>query len=161
MKNIVFVCSGNTCRSPLAQGIAGAALNAGSSQEWTVSSAGTGTADGMPASEHSIEIARRQGIDISGHRSRMLNEAIVEEADLIVAMGAKHRATVGMIDGDALDYTYVLTEFCEDLDGDVPDPIGGDADLYERTYQMIERCVTAMAEKLAGGWRPAGLEGKD
>jgi protein-tyrosine phosphatase len=156
LKNILFVCSGNTCRSPLAEGIARAALKTRSPQEWAVSSAGTGTTDGLPASEHSIEIARRQGIDIAGHRSRLLDAAMVEEADLIVTMGARHRSTVGMIDGDALDYTVLITEFGDDFEGDVPDPIGGDEHTYAHTYEMIERCVDTMIEKLANGWEPTG-----
>jgi protein-tyrosine phosphatase len=157
LKNILFVCSGNTCRSPLAEGIARAALHARSPGKWTVSSAGTGTTDGLPASEHSIEVARRKGLDITGHRSRILDAAIVDEADLIVTMGARHRSTVGMIDGDAIDHTFVITEFCDDIDGDVPDPIGGDEDTYERIYVMIERCVNTMIENLTDGWKPSGI----
>ncbi len=88
---------------------------------------------------------------------------MAEQTDLIVAMGAKHRSDVGMIDGDVLQHTYLLTDFCEDHDGDVPDPIGADLETYERVYEMIQRCIEKMADTLDdfGGWKvPAEEETK-
>ena len=151
MKSIVFVCSGNTCRSPLAEVIARRVF----ASRWVVSSAGSSSMGGMPASEYSIEIAQHNGLDLSEHRSRLLSNAIIEGADLIVTMGATHRAAIGVIDGDALEHTFMLTEFCEEIDGDVPDPIGGDLEAYRRTYDMILRCVESMAAKLDDyeGWK--------
>ena len=161
MKNILFVCSGNTCRSPLAQAIAQRVFSSRPARGWLVSSAGSSATEGLPASEHSLEIARNHGFDLTAHRSRPLSSEMAEQTDLIVAMGAGHRSHVGMIDGDALEHTYLLTDFCEDLDGDVPDPIGGDLETYERVYEMIHRCVEGLADALDdfGGWKtPAGKE---
>lgn len=153
MKHILFVCSGNTCRSPLAEGIARSLL--AENDGFVVSSAGTSAMEGLPASTGSTEVARRHGIDIDGHRSRLLSGTLVREADLIVTMGSSHMETVGAIAPEALDYTRLLSEFSESLNGDIDDPIGGDIDTYTRTYEMIARGVEAMVATLDGfdGWK--------
>ncbi len=154
MRKILFVCSGNTCRSPLAEGIARKILSDRIRIPIDVSSAGASAFEGMPAAQHAASVAAQHGIDLSRHRSRLLNRQTVRDADLIVTMGSKHRKTVGVIDPDALSYTVHITEFCNEF-GDVPDPIGGDREEYERVYDLIERCIEAMAERLDGydGWK--------
>jgi len=154
LKKILFLCSGNTCRSPLAEGIARKILTDRVNFPVEISSAGTSAFEGMPASQHSVEVAARHGIDLDGHQSALLNRSRVRDADLIVTMGAKHRETVGVIDPEALSYTVLLTSFCGG-DGDVPDPIGGGLAEYERIYDLIDRCVDALAEGLVeyGGWK--------
>jgi len=151
LKSILFVCSGNTCRSPLAEVIAREVLGPG----WVVSSAGSAAMEGMPASEYSVEIAAKNGLDLSDHRSRPLSPSLIDESDLIVTMGVSHRAAVGIADGNALDHTFLLSDFCEEFDGDVPDPIGGDIGMYEGTYDMIRRCIESMAKRLEDfdGWK--------
>ena len=101
--------------------------------------------DGLPASEYSVEIAQQDSLDLSDHRSRHLSNAIIEGADLIITMGARHRTAVGVLDGDALDHTFMLTEFCDGLDGAVPDPMGSDLETYRHTYDTILRCIESMA----------------
>ena len=153
MKHILFVCSGNTCRSPLAEGIARSLLVDG--EPFSVSSAGTSAMEGLPASVHSTEVGRQHGIDLSGHRSRLLSGTLVREADLIVTMGRGHIETVGAIEPDALVYTRLLADFSEDLDGDIDDPIGGSIETYARTYLNLLNGVEAMLVELAGfdGWK--------
>ena len=155
MKKILFVCSGNTCRSPLAEGIAKKVLSQTVDGGLEVLSAGTSTVDGFPASEFSVEVADDNGIDISGHQSQFLSATLVREADLIVTMGRNHRETVLVIDPDAIEYTKTLTEFSADLSGDIPDPIGGSREVYSSTYSAIEHCISEMARQLPGfeGWR--------
>jgi protein-tyrosine phosphatase len=162
LKKILFVCSGNTCRSPLAEGIARKVLPDRIQTPVAVSSVGSSASEGMPASPHAVNVASLHGIDLANHRSRALDAMSVREADLIVTMGSKHRAVVGTIDPDALSYTVLMTEFCGEV-GDVPDPIGGDLPEYEKVYELIERCVDAMAEVLDGydGWKPGrGADGE-
>jgi protein-tyrosine-phosphatase len=158
LKKILFVCSGNTCRSPLAEGIARKIFPDRTRVSAEISSAGTSAFDGMPASYHAIEVASKHGVDISGHRSRLLSRTLVREADLIVTMGAKHSETVAVIEPEALDYTVVLTGFCPDRGVDVPDPIGGDTGEYERTYDLIGGCLETMAAVLDDydGWKTGG-----
>lgn len=154
MKKILFVCSGNTCRSPLAEGIARKIFTDRVKSPVTVSSAGSSAFEGMPASAEAVRVASQHGVDLSSHQSRLLNPSDIREADLIVTMGEKHRSTIGAIDPDALSYTVLLTRFCG-RNGDVPDPIGGGMDAYERAYELIYGCLDKMADGLDEfeGWK--------
>ena len=155
MKKILFVCSGNTCRSPLAEAIARNLLPARSGFEVDIASAGTSALEGSPASGFSLEVASDHGLDLSNHRARVLDRALVRGADLIVTMGVRHRDTVGALDPDALEYTYLLTNFSDHLHGEIPDPIGSGREMYERTYLAIRDCIESMAGRLAkfDGWK--------
>jgi len=123
--------------------------------EATVASAGVSAMEGMPASENSIRVARKHSLDLSAHRARLLCGELVRGADLIVTMGRRHRDAVGVIEPGALAYTRLLTDFRDDIDGDIDDPVGGGEETYERTYLTIARCVEGLVERLAGfdGWK--------
>jgi protein-tyrosine-phosphatase len=157
LKKILFVCSGNTCRSPLAEGIARKIFPDRSATSVVVSSAGSSALEGVPASAHAVEVAARQDIDLTTHQSRLLSRDVIKAADLIVTMGEKHRSTVGVIEPKALDYTVLLTEFCDERE-DVPDPIGGGIEEYESAFELIRRCVEALAARLDDydGWKKTG-----
>lgn len=155
MKKILFVCSGNTCRSPLAERIAKELLADTSIGKADISSAGSSAFDGVPASTLAVKVAEKHSIDLSDHRSRLLNRTMVREADLIIAMTEKHRGTVGVIEPSALDYTVLITDLCDDAVGDVPDPIGLSIDEYERTYQIIRKCLSQFRDNIDSfdGWK--------
>lgn len=155
LKRILFVCSGNTCRSPLAEAIARAVLPGRTGFDVDVASAGTSALDGSPASGFSLEVAHEHGLDLSLHRARALDRAMVRNADLIVTMGVRHRDMVGALDPDALEYTFLLTNFSDHWNGEVPDPIGAGRDQYVRTYLVIRECIESMAGRLArfDGWK--------
>jgi protein-tyrosine-phosphatase len=162
LKKILFVCSGNTCRSPLAEAIASQILPPRLDFEVEIASAGTSAHDGSAASPYSLDVARERGLDLSRHRSRALTPAMVRDADLIVTMGTRHREAVGAMEAEALEHTYLLTNFSDHQLGEIPDPIGGDRATYERTYLVIRECVEAMAQKLRAfdGWKPAARGGE-
>jgi protein-tyrosine-phosphatase len=154
LKKILFVCSGNTCRSPLAEGIANKVFPEGKPFKSHFSSAGSSAQDGLPASPLAIKVAKAKSLDISNHKAKLLNRTLVKEADLIVVMGSNHRDTIGIIDPSALEYTYLLTDFCEE-EGDIIDPMGMGVEMYEKTYALIEKCVGQMKEHLQrfDGWK--------
>jgi protein-tyrosine-phosphatase len=155
VKKILFVCSGNTCRSPLAEAIARKLLPDRLGGEVEVASAGTSALDGAPASENSIVVGSRHGLDLSAHRSRPVTAALLHDADLIVTMGVRHRDTIGALDPDSLDSTFLLTNFSDHHHGDIPDPIGMSVEAYERAYDVIRECVESMAARLVSfdGWK--------
>jgi protein-tyrosine phosphatase len=130
---------------------------------YQVSSAGSSAADGAPASRFSVEVAQAQGLDLSAHRSRRLDRTMVRDADLIVTMGVRHREAVGALDPGALEYTYLLTNFSDRHHGEIPDPIGGPSEVYQRTYEVIRDCVASMVAHLPrfDGWKAAARGRKE
>jgi protein-tyrosine-phosphatase len=141
MASILVVCTGNVCRSPLAEGFLRAALEGrlGASAP-AVSSAGTAGWDGSPAMAESVAAAAERGVDISGHRGRALVPDDVDEADLIVGMSAEHRDAVVRLVPEAAGRTFTLKELVRLLDA-LPgiDPTAPPADALEERLVEADR----------------------
>jgi protein-tyrosine phosphatase len=140
--NILLVCTGNTCRSPLAAAILADKLSrlpefAGAS----VQSAGTGAWDGTPASEGSYLVALERGLDLSGHRARMLTADQVRDADLILTMSDAHARRVAELGGE--QKVYPLAEYAGNPQGrrDIRDPMGGDVADYRETATLLDELL--------------------
>src|SRR5215471_15465220 len=95
MKTVLFVCTGNVCRSPMAEGIFRYAVQ--KRGDYRVISGGLGAADGQPPSPYAVQAVRELGIDISQQRSRMLTAQMVEQADYIFGMTHSHIDTVMLL----------------------------------------------------------------
>ena len=148
-KRILLVCTGNICRSPLAAALLTKALSDRDLHLVYVSSAGTGAWDGAPASEGAYLVALERGLDLSGHRARLLTRELVEESDLILTMARHHRARVDELGGDGR--VFVLGEFAgrSGDDAEVSDPFGGDLEVYRETCSELEALIVAVVERLA------------
>jgi protein-tyrosine-phosphatase len=148
VKRVVRVCTGTICRSPLAEALLQAALKERGVEGVTVSSAGTGAWDGAPASEGAYLVGLERGLDLSGHRARLLTREVVDQADLILTMARHHRARVQELGGEGR--VYVLGEYAgrSPEEGEVSDPFGGDLDVYRRTCEELEQLVVAVADRL-------------
>lgn len=147
--NVLLVCTGNTCRSPLAAALLERALAVRGVHGVSVGSAGTGAWQGAPASEGSYLVGLEHGLDLSAHRARQLTGQLASTTDLILTMSRSHRQRA--IDMGGGDRVHLLGEYAG-LDGDaadVPDPYGGELAEYRATYERLARLVDVAAERLA------------
>ncbi|MGH7531565.1 MAG: low molecular weight protein arginine phosphatase [Gemmatimonadales bacterium] len=148
IKNVLFVCTGNICRSPLAAALLERALKQRGLDEVRVSSAGTGAWDGAPASEGAYLVGLERGLDLSSHRARLLTREMVEQSDLVLTMARHHRARVDELGGEGR--VFVLGAYTgREGDAEVSDPFGGDLDVYRHTCGELEALAAAVAERLA------------
>lgn len=149
--HILLVCTGNTCRSPMAEGILNSILRDRGVDNIVVSSAGTGAMDDLPATPYAVEAARLWGIDISGHRSRELREDMIRNADLILAMAPEHVQRILNIDDRALRKTFLIRAFPSPYSPSqegVQDPIGGSLEEYNETYMELDEILRRIANKI-------------
>jgi protein-tyrosine-phosphatase len=145
---ILLVCTGNICRSPLAAALLERALAERGTAGLDVSSAGTGAWDGAPVSEGAYLVGLERGLDLSGHRARLLTRELVEQADLVLTMARHHRARVDELGGEG--HVFVLGEYAG-RDGDeaeVSDPFGGALEVYRDTYTELEALLQAAVERI-------------
>jgi len=139
MKTILFLCTGNICRSPMAEGLFRHAVQGRG--DFRVLSAGLGALDGQPPTPHSVQAMREIGIDISGQRSRALTAEMVRAADYIFGMTHSHVDTVALLYPQMAEKTFLLREFDESLEPfekDISDPIGCSYDVYVDSRNQIE-----------------------
>src|SRR2546430_1042516 len=145
MKTILFVCTGNICRSPMAEGLFRQAVKG--RNDFRVMSAGVGAVEGVPPSDHAVRALKELGIDISRQRSRMLTGESIQQADYIFGMTHSHVDAVTLLYPQAAEKTFLLREFDETLDNyeaDIGDPIGGSYEVYVSCRDQIEQGIAAM-----------------
>lgn len=146
-KTILFVCTGNTCRSPLAQALATKALTAAAVDGWTVASAGLSAQFGMPASKEACAVARDWGLDVASHRAEPLSQELLAEAELVLVMTDGHKTALTSVAPAFADKIYTIKEFVGQA-GDVSDPFGRGISFYQKTAEELRELITQVVEKI-------------
>ena len=133
---VLFVCTANQCRSPMAEYLLRDRFGRGTS--WKVMSAGLAASDGIPASEQAIEAVKERGIDMSAHRSRALTRKLADDATLIVAMTLVQKDLIQRRFPDTADKLFILKSIgAESQGGDIVDPVGMSVHTYREIRDEI------------------------
>lgn len=145
--NILFVCTGNTCRSPLAEGFARRIAKRRGLTDVTISSAGTNAWERGPASDGALLVAMEREVDLTGHRARVLTPEIVSEADLIFVMTTAHLEQVKQMGGRGK--VHLLDAYASGGESEgISDPYGGDLSAYRDTADALEGYLEKVFDRL-------------
>jgi len=149
--NVLFVCSGNTCRSPMAAGIFRTLVRPKYSE---VRSAGTVAMGGLQAAHYARQVVRDYGGSIDRHRTISLDRELVDWADLILVMEYKHYETVLEINPDAVVKTFLLREYKRRTKyTEVPDPVGRDQSAYQQSAKKMYPTLKSLAKDIEDRFR--------
>ena len=151
---ILFVCTGNTCRSPLSEAIARKIAIERGLTDVEAMSAGTSAHDETPASDGSLLVGLERNMDLGGHRAQTLNRDLVRQADLILAMGPHHLERAMALGGEGK--SHMLTAYASHAASGtaISDPFGGDLEGYRETYRELEREIRRLFDRLAAERAP-------
>ncbi len=145
MHSVLFVCTANMCRSPMAEVLFGEIVrNEGEAEDWWIDSAGVSAFDGEQATNNTRLVAGERGMDLTSHRSKLTSREVVEPFSLVLVMEERHRMMLREAFPDLSDRIYLLTEMIGGRE-DVHDPIGTDIANYRA---MADEVNTALTEGL-------------
>ena len=145
---LLFVCTGNTCRSPLAEAIARRLVEERGLHDVTVGSAGTSAWPDAPPSDGALLVAMEHGLDLGDHRARVLSPEIVADATHILTMGPHHLERAEALGGAGK--SGLLTAYGEgDMSRPISDPFGGDLEVYRATFDELTREISAVLDRVA------------
>ena len=133
---ILFVCTGNTCRSPMAEGYFRYLIEKNNINNITVMSAGTYAYNGESPSPNAVKAVGEYGVDIANHSSSALTKEMVDEADLIITMTGSHRQQIIEAESNAASKVHLLNEYSEN-GGDISDPFGGGIEIYKMCFSTM------------------------
>lgn len=149
MYNILFVCTGNTCRSCMAEGILNSIIKErGLEGRYLASSAGLYAFPGDKASENAVKAMDEMGIDIRDHYARQLNKGIIDDAYIIFAMTAGHKKAIIEKYPDFIGKVFTLKEYVDGTEGDIDDPYGGSLEIYRKCGTQLKEYIMKAMDKI-------------
>lgn len=149
--NLLVICTGNICRSPMGEGLLRDRLDKAAPGRFVVRSAGTISQDGLRASLSAVEVMKERGVDISTHRSRPVDEDLMEWADVVLTMTSDHLGDLHDRFPESTDKIFMFSSYPNgDLEGaaDIPDPMGSGIETYREVGTRIEQEVERMLPHL-------------
>lgn len=152
MNNILFICTGNTCRSPMTQYLFANVLQKQANNRLKsikLKSAGLFAQEGQPATPEAIEVMLKEGLDLTSHRSTQVDGGMIEDADLIITMTSSQKAQLTRSFPYKKDKIFTLGEMAGYEDFELFDPFGQGLPEYIKTLEQIKKMVNIITERLA------------
>jgi len=146
--NILIVCTGNTCRSPMAEGLLKSMLKSKGVEGINVESAGIAAFPGMMASNQAVRVMKEFGVDLSGHRTRQVDRKLLQGADLILTMTEGHKTALQSWEPSVWSKIHTMKEYADMEDKDISDPYGLHDEAYRKTASEIREALEKILDKL-------------
>ena len=147
MNSVLFICSANICRSPMAMGLLRSMVE-DSSDQWKIESSGVWDLEDQPAALNTQLVLEERGIDLNDHASRTVTGTILSEFNLVLVMEDNHKEVLKLAFPEYTNHIYMLSEMVGEI-FDIVDPIGRSLADFEETALEMERILTEGFEKIS------------